>query len=383
MKREELCSRLYRGFKRVASFALAACMTVTLCACGSTFEGYVDEDVDYQDADASGKNGESKRIGVSLPTKDLQRWVQDGQNIETSLRDSGYMVDLQYAENKADLQNEQVSGMIEEGCDVLLISAVDGYGLADTLAAAKEKGIIVIAYDRLIMNTDAVSYYASFDNAKVGQLQGQYIVDALDLEHTQGPYNLEIFTGSPDDNNCKFYFGEAMKVLKPYVDAGKLVIPSGQATQEACSIKSWSTDVAKERMDSILSKYYGGGKKIDAVLSSNDSVAMGIIQSLSDHYKGDFPVLTGQDCDINAMKQILNGRQSMSIYKDTRELAKKVVEMINAVLEGKEVPVNDTTSYDNGKGAVPSYLCEPVFADKSNYKEILIDSGYYTADQLK
>lgn len=374
-------SRLCRQIRRAATIVAAVFLVIITSACGSDFEGYIDEDIDYGNSSTNNSNGE--KIGVSMPTKDLQRWVQDGQNIETHLRDSGFTVDLQYADNDTGLQNEQINAMIDEGCKVLVVGAIDGTTLTESLAKAKEADIIVISYDRLIMNSDAVSYYATFDNQLVGKLQGQYIADTLDLENTDGPYNIELFTGSPDDNNCNFFFGGAMEVLQPYIDEGKLVVPSGQTAKEECSIKGWSSDEAEKRMNSILKEYYSNGTKLDAVLSSNDSVALGITDALSKNYKGDFPILTGQDCDINSVKNILNGKQSMSIFKDTRTLATKVVEMINAIINEEEVPVNDTTSYDNGTGVIPSLLCEPVFADKNNYKEILVDSGYYTSDQFK
>ena len=208
-------------------------------------------------------------------------------------------------------------------------------------------------------------------------------MDALDLKNTQGPYHIELFTGSSDDNNCNFFFGGALEVLQPYINTGKLIVTSGQTTKEQCYTQGWSTDIARERMENILKTYYADGTKLDAVLSSNDSVALGIAEALSAQYNGDFPLLTGQDCDINAVKNIINGKQSMSIFKDTRNLAAKVVEMIDAIISDETVPINDTTTYNNGTGIIPTLLCDPVFADKNNYKEILVDSGYYTEDQFK
>ena len=384
MTKENRKKKLHKIFRRMLSVTTALSVILLLSACGSDFEGHVDTDVDYGKTSASDENSSNgHRIGVAMPTKDLQRWVQDGENMEASLQKAGYTVDLQYANNDAAIQNEQVKGMVEEDCEIIVVAAIDSAPLAESMSLAKEAGIPVFAYDRLIMNSDAVTYYATFDNQLVGTLQGQYIEEALDLKNTDGPYNIELFTGDPGDNNCNFFFGGAMQVLQPYIDAGKLVVPSGQLTQAECSTESWSTVKAKNRMNSILNTYYADGKKLDAVLSSNDSVANGITEAVQENYKGDFPVLTGQDCDINSVKYILDGKQSMSIFKDTRILADKVVEMIEAMINGTEIPINDTTSYDNGTGIIPSFLCEPVFADKSNYKELLLDSGYYTEDQLK
>ncbi len=331
----------------------------------------------------SASSSSGGKIGVAMPTKDLQRWNQDGSNMKAMLEEAGYSVDLQYANNDIATQVSQIENMITNGCKALVIASIDGGSLGTVLAKAKEAKIPVIAYDRLIMETDAVSYYATFDNYMVGTIQGNYIVDTLDLKNAAGPFNIELFTGSPDDNNARFFFGGAMDILNPYIEEGKLVVVSGQKKFEEVATLNWSTEEAQKRMENLITAYYSDGTKLDAVLSSNDSCAIGISNALQASYKGDFPVLTGQDCDVTAMKNILAGKQSMSIFKDTRTLANKVVEMVDAIMLGKEVPVNDTKTYDNGTGIIPTYLCEPVFADKDNYKELLIDSGYYTEDQLK
>jgi len=330
-------------------------------------------------------SSDTKKIGVAMPTKDLQRWNQDGANMKKALETAGYTVDLQYANNEIATQVSQIENMITDGCDVLVIASIDGGSLGTVLKAAKEKKIQVIAYDRLIMDTDAVSYYATFDNTMVGTIQGQYIVDTLDLKNQAGPFNIELFTGSPDDNNARFFFGGAMAVLQPYIDNGKLNVVSGQKTFEEVATLNWSTEEAQKRMENLITAYYADGTKLDVVYSSNDSCAIGITNALvnAGYTKDNFPILTGQDCDITSMKNILAGTQSMSIFKDTRTLAAKVVEMVTAIVKGTTVPVNDTKTYDNGTGVIPSYLCEPVFGDASNYKALLIDSGYYTEDQLK
>ncbi|MCQ2482749.1 MAG: sugar-binding protein [Clostridia bacterium] len=328
----------------------------------------------------SGKGG--KKVGVSMPTKDLQRWNQDGDNMKKQLEAAGYEVDLQYASNDINTQVSQIENMINNGCSVLVIASIDGESLGTVLQQAKEKNIPVIAYDRLIMNSDAVTYYATFDNYKVGKFQGEYIRDQLDLENAAGPFNIELVTGDPGDNNARFFFKGAMDVLQPYIDSGKLVVVSGQTSFEEVATAGWASDAAQARMEAILSGNYADGTQLDAVMCSNDSTAFGVANALASNYTGKYPIITGQDCDIANVKNILADKQSMSIFKDTRDLASKVVEMVQAILEGKEAPVNDKETYDNGKGIVPSYLCEPKFADKNNYKELLIDSGYYTEDQL-
>ena len=319
------------------------------------------------------------KIGVAMPTQDLQRWNQDGENMKKQLEAAGYEVDLQYAKNDVALQVSQLENMILGGCKVLVIASIDGSALGTVLASAKEEGIPVIAYDRLIMKSDAVSYYATFDNYKVGTIQGKFIEEKLGLADGKGPFNIELFAGSPDDNNALYFFQGAWDVLKPYMDKGQLVVPSGQTDFQTIAISGWKSEGAQNRMDNLLTAYYSDGKQLAAVLSPNDSLAIGIANSLTNIGFDPYPILTGQDCDKANMKNILAGKQSMSIFKDTRTLAAKVVGMVDALMKGTEPEVNDTKTYDNGEGLIiPSFLCDPVFADKDNYKELLIDSGYYT-----
>ena len=323
------------------------------------------------------------KVGVAMPTKDLQRWNQDGANMEEQLKAAGYVVDLQYASNDIATQVSQIENMISQGAQVLVIASIDGDSLGTVLAQAKEAGISVIAYDRLIMNSDAVSYYATFDNYMVGTKQGEYIRDQLDLDNAAGPFNIEIFTGDPGDNNARFFYGGAMDVLNKYIDEGKLVVQSGQKDFDNVATANWSTENAQSRMDAIISANYANGTKLDAVLCSNDSTALGVTNSLEANYTGDWPIITGQDCDVANVKNMIAGKQSMSIFKDTRTLAAKTVEMVDAIMKGTDAPVNDTSTYNNGTGVIPSYLCEPVFADVNNYKELLIDSGYYKESDLQ
>ena len=322
-------------------------------------------------------------IGVAMPTQDLQRWNQDGENMKKELEAKGYEVDLQYAGNEVSTQVSQVENMIANGDELLVVASIEGDSLGTVLAQAKENNIPVISYDRLIMNTDAISYYATFDNYLVGKTQGQFMVDALDLDNTDGPYNIEFVTGDPGDNNVNFFFGGAMDVLQPYIDEGKLVVPSGQMTKDEVATANWSTETAQSRFENILSSYYADGTNLDAVLASNDSTALGVENALAANYTGEYPIITGQDCDIANMPNIIDGKQAMSVFKDTRTLASKVVEMVDAIMQGGEAPVNDTETYDNGTGVIPSFLCEPVVCTADNYKELLVDSGYYTEDQLK
>ena len=323
------------------------------------------------------------KVGVSMPTKDLQRWNQDGENMQKMLEDAGYEVDLQYASNDVQTQLSQVENMISSGADVLVIAAIEGSSLGEAIDMAKENEIPVIAYDRLLMENDGVSYYATFDNYKVGQVQGQYIIDTLDLENADGPFNIEFTAGDPGDNNAGFFFNGAMDLLKPYLDEGKLVCPSGQTTFEECATKEWKTENAQSRAENIIASNYADGTNIDAWLCSNDSTALGVENALEANYTGEYPIVTGQDCDKANVKNMIAGKQSMSVFKDTRTLAEQVVKMVGQILEGEEVDVNDTETYNNNVKVVPSFLCEPVFADVNNYEELLLESGYYTEDDLK
>jgi putative multiple sugar transport system substrate-binding protein len=326
------------------------------------------------------------KIGIAMPTKSLQRWNQDGANLKASLEKAGYKVDLQYANNQVATQVSQLENMITGGCKILVIASIDGTALKGVLATAGQEKVKIIAYDRLIMDTPDCDYYATFDNYMVGKIQGDYIVSKLGLADGKGPFNMECFGGSPDDNNAFLFNKGAMDQLQKYIDSGKLVVNSKQTDMKQIAIQSWKAETAQARMDNLLTAFYAD-KKVDVVLSPNDSLAQGIAASLKAAGYGTAskpnPVLTGQDCDTANMKLILAGQQSMSIFKDTRTLAERVVTMIEEMAAGKKVTVNDVKSYNNDVKIIPSYLCEPVFADASNYKKILIDSGYYTEAQLK
>ena len=329
-------------------------------------------------AAGSGKN----KVGVSMPTKDLQRWNQDGDYMKQELEAAGYEVDLQYAANDVATQLSQVENMINSGCKVLVIAAIEGSSLGEALDMAEAKNIPVIAYDRLLMESDTVDYYATFDNYRVGTIQGNFIKDQLDLDNAAGPFNLEITAGDPGDNNALFFYQGAMDVLNPYIEAGKLNVVSGQTEFSDVATASWKTETSQSRAETILSSYYADGTNVDVWLCSNDSTALGVENALSSNYNGTYPIITGQDCDIANVKNMLEGKQAMSVFKDTRTLAKQVVKMVGQIIKGETVDVNNTETYDNGKKVVPSYLCEPVFADIDNYESILIDSGYYTEADL-
>ena len=324
-------------------------------------------------------------VGIAMPTKSSARWIDDGNNIVKILKERGYGTDLQYAEDDIPNQLSQVENMVTKGAKVLVIAAIDGTTLSDVLKQAKAKGITIIAYDRLIRDTPNVDYYATFDNFQVGVLQAQSIEQGLGLKEGKGPFNIELFGGSPDDNNAYFFYNGSMSVLQPYIDSGKLVIGSGQKGMDKVSTLRWDGATAQARMDNLLSAFYGR-KRVDAVLSPYDGLSIGILSSLKGVGYGSgnmaMPVVSGQDAEVPSIKSMQRGEQYSTIFKDTRDLARVTADMVDASLSGKEVTVNDTKTYNNGVKVVPSYLLKPVVVDKSNWEKVLIEGGYYKRSQF-
>ncbi|MCZ8094641.1 MAG: sugar ABC transporter substrate-binding protein [Acidovorax sp.] len=325
-------------------------------------------------------------IGISMPTKSSARWIADGDNMVKVLKERGYKTDLQYAEDDIPNQLAQIENMITKGAKVLVIASIDGTTLSRVLQSAADKGVKVIAYDRLIKGSKNVDYYATFDNFQVGVLQATSLVDKLGLKQGKGPFNIELFGGSPDDNNAFFFYDGAMSVLQPYLDSGKLVVRSKQLGMNKVGTLRWDGAVAQARMDNLLSAYYGKDK-VHAVLSPYDGISIGILSSLKGvgycTAQQPCPVVSGQDAEVPSIKSILKGEQYSTVFKDTRELAKVAANMVDAVLIGKQPEINDTKTYNNGVKVVPSYLLKPVAVDASNWNGVLIGSGYYTEAQVK
>lgn len=321
-----------------------------------------------------------------MPTKSSERWIADGNNVVKNLQSKGYKTKLVYGEDDPDQQVNQIENLITQGVKGLIVAAIDNKSLNNVLQQAADAKIPVIAYDRLILGTKNVDYYASFDNTKVGELQASYIVDKLGLKSGKGPFNIELFAGSNDDNNTKYFFNGAMSVLQPYIDSKKLVVKSGQTKINQVTTLRWDGATAQKRMEDILTSTYGSAK-VDAVLSPYDGISIGILAALkSDGYGSaskPLPVITGQDAELASVKSIISGQQTQTVYKDTRKLAEVASAMVDDVLKGKKPEVNDTKTYDNGAKVVPAYLLQPVSVDKSNYTKELVDTGYYKAGELK
>jgi putative multiple sugar transport system substrate-binding protein len=373
-------------FKRIAMAATAIALSAAMAACGSS-----EKDADK---DTSSGTTEGALVGVTMPTKSSERWIHDGDNVKSALEKLGYKVDLQYAEDDIPTQVNQIENQITKGAKLLIIASIDGTAITTQLQEAADKKIPVIAYDRLIRNSPNVDYYATFDNFKVGVQQATSLLVGLGIKKAdgtdgtaKGPFNVELFAGSPDDNNATFFFNGAMSVLQPLIDNKTLVVKSGQTEFKTVAILRWKADTAQKRMEDILTKTYKGGVRVDGVLSPYDGLSIGILSALKSNGYGTagqkYPIVTGQDAELASVKSIIANEQYATIYKDTRELAKVTVEMADAVLKSQQPKVNNTKDYDNGKKVVPSYLLEPVIVDKTNYEKVLVDGGYYTKDQLK
>jgi putative multiple sugar transport system substrate-binding protein len=326
-------------------------------------------------------------IGIAMPTKSSARWIADGDNMVKVLQAKGYKTDLQYADNDIPTQLAQVENMITKKEKVLVIAAIDGTTLSNALQKAADAGIKVISYDRLIVGSPNVDYYATFDNFQVGVQQATTLVHGLGLDAGKnGPFNIELFGGSADDTNAFYFYDGAMSVLQPYIDAGKLVVQSKQMGMDKVATLRWDAATAQTRMENILSAYYTK-KHVDAVLSPYDGLSIGIIAALKSVGYGasdvPMPIISGQDAEIPSVKSIIGHEQYSTIFKDTRELAKVAANMVDAVVVGGKPEINDTKTYNNKVKIVPSYLLKPVAVDATNWKPVLVESGYYKADQLQ
>ncbi|WP_029150204.1 multiple monosaccharide ABC transporter substrate-binding protein [Microbacterium indicum] len=374
-----------RTSMRIAAVTGAVALGLSLAACsGSSSDGGSD-----------GAAAEDITVGVAMPTETSERWIADGDAVQSQLEDAGYDVDLQFANDDIPTQQQQIEQMVTNGADILVVASIDGTALASQLEAAKEKGIPVIAYDRLINGTDAVDFYVTFDNYQVGVQQAQSLLRGLgyldeNYEETglTDEKVIELFGGSPDDNNATFFWNGAMDTLQPYLDDGRLTVGSGQTEFDQAATLRWDQATAQKRMeDLITSTYSGGSGQLDGVLSPFDGISRGIITALQNAGYGDdieagLPVVSGQDSEIASVKLINDGVQFASIFKDTRSLASEAVTAASAYAEGDEPEANDTESYDNGNKVVPSFLLQSDIVVQDNIQSLLVDSGYWTEDEV-
>ena len=368
--------------KMLATVALTAAVALAVSACGGTRGGAAPEGSAAPDAN------KGALIGVAMPTKTSERWIDDGANVQKELESLGYKVDVQFGNDKVQDQQQQIESMLNNGAKALIIASIDGTALTQQLASAAGDGVKIIAYDRLINGSPNVDYYVTFDNQKVGVQQGTSLLTGLGIlddsgneTDENGPFNIELFAGSPDDNNAQFFFNGAMSVLQPYIDKGTLKIPSGQTSFSQVATQQWKQETAQARMETVLNGFYTG-KKLDGVLSPYDGISRGILSAVKSA-SVENPIVTGQDAEKPSDKLILDGVQYSTIFKDTRKLGKTAATMVDAVLTGKEPEVNDTTTYDNKVKVVPTYQHESVIVTKDNLIKEVVDTGYYTQAEVE
>ncbi|HEX6365521.1 MAG TPA: multiple monosaccharide ABC transporter substrate-binding protein [Agromyces sp.] len=369
--------------KTMLAVVAAGALMLSACAGGGGGTG-----------DGGEGGGDGGLIGVAMPTKSSERWIQDGNAVKAALEEAGYQVDLQYAEDDIPTQVSQIENMITKGAEALIVASIDGTTLTEVLQTAADSDIPVIAYDRLLMDTENVDYYATFDNELVGNQQAWTLLNGLGLTELDGtpkadapagPFNIELFAGSLDDNNAFFFFNGAMDILNPYIEDGTLVVKSGQTDIEQAATLRWDGEEAQSRLENIITANYSDGSEINAVLSPYDGISRGIIGALTDagYSVGDeWPIISGQDAEVDSVKAILSGEQYATIFKDTRELAKVAAAMAIAALNGDEVEINDPDTYNNNVKDVPSYLLAPVQVVKDNVESALVDTGYWTKADL-
>ena len=381
--------------RKFAAVAAGITLALTLTACGGSGAGDTTDETDTTTDETTdeGAAEEGGLIGVSMPTQTSERWIADGEAVKSGLEEAGYDVDLQFAGDDIPTQSQQIDSMITQGADLLIIAAIDGTALSGQLQAAADAGIKVIAYDRLIRDSANVDFYVTFDNYAVGVQQATSLLVGLGLLNQDGsegdatgPFNVELFAGSLDDNNAHFFWGGAIDTLQPYMDAGTLVVKSGQINIEQAAILRWQQETAQKRMEDLLTSAYNDGSTVDGVLAPYDGLSRGIITALQNAGYGTadkpMPPVTGQDAEIASVKLIADGVQFATIFKDTRKLAEQSVVAAQAYLTGGEPEANDTETYDNGVKVVPSYLLESDIVYADNIESLLVESGYWTAEEV-
>ncbi len=383
--------------KKTLALILAACMSLSLVACGGGDKsntppaGGSNAGTSQSANQPSTGGSEAKTVGIAMPTQSLERWNRDGAYLDEQFKAAGYKTIVTYSDNKNEQQVNDIQNMLSQGVDLLIIAAIDGNGLNTVMNDAGAAGVPVIAYDRLIMN-DNSSYYVSFDNYTVGKLQGEFVRDALDLDNAAGPFNMEFTAGDPADNNAPFFYNGAFDVLKPYIDSGKVIVPSGQTAFDAVATDQWQTDVALDRAQNVLASFYSDGTKLDAWLCSNDSTSMGVTQAVTQDYAGgNTVVITGQDGDVANLRNIKDGKQSMTVYKAVANEAVVTLDLAKAILDGDTIDASlisasgwsfdcayDTESYETTPGnKCPSFLLVPDVVTADNMEEKLVTPGYY------
>jgi len=384
--------------KRWLAFALALLLVSSLVACGQSSPSSSAQSSEpnsaasnatdsAQTTDALYKIKPGGKVGVSLTSREFQRWVMDGDNLKKTLEEKGFTVDLQYANKEPQKQIDQIENMITTGCEAIIIAAVDAGALSGVLERAREEKVFILNYDILILNSPNIDFYIGYDNVEVGRMQGRFIEEKLSLKDGKGPFNIEVFAGGLDEQNAYYIYDGAMEILKPYFDNGQLVVPSGQVDIQTVTIQNWNSEKALARMDNLITSYYADGKSLDAVLTPSDAIGVPVCTSLTNagFGQGDkpFPVVTANDSTTGAIQSIISGQLSMSVFKDTRILSEKAVGIIDDLANGKMPVPNNTELFDNGSIVIPALVVDCEVVDINNYQRLMIDSGYYTKEELK
>ncbi|RUS42645.1 sugar ABC transporter substrate-binding protein [Cohnella sp. AR92] len=368
-----------KGLKALSVLMILALVTVLAAACGSK----------------NGDSGSSSKvsIGIVLPTKSEERWIQDEQRFKDALKGSKYTTSVLFSEGSSAKEAENVETLINKGIKVLIICPFDGTAAGAAVKKAKDAGITVISYDRLIMNTDAVDYYVTFDSKTVGAKQAQYLVD-----HAKGSGQpLYLYAGAATDNNAFQFFEGSWEVLQPKIADGTFKIANSSEAQALASKATltheeeakiigqvttlWDPNEAKNKAQTHLTAAAADMKGDVAILAPND----GTSRSIADVFAADSAiksyVITGQDADKSSIQYIIDGKQSMTVFKDVRTLVKDAMGVALNILDGKTVETNGVSN--NGNKDVPSKQTDVISVDKDNVKEKLVDSGYYQASDFK
>ncbi|MBE5911967.1 MAG: sugar ABC transporter substrate-binding protein [Pseudobutyrivibrio sp.] len=355
---------------------VATMMATTFAGCGESREGAGDAASDTTTATSETTEAttsefpgfeEGATIGVSLPWLGTQNWKEAEEMFTEQLTAAGYNPIVQAADQKVTQQQQQIESMIENGAKVIVVGPVDGSQLGSVLEQAKEAGVYVIGYDRLLENTSGVDGVVQFGSVKTGELQAQALLDGLQEWKGDGPYNIELFGGGPADPNAPNFFTGAMSVLQPYIDDGTLTVVSGQTDFTECATVDWDNSKAQSRMDTLLSGFYSD-KEIDGVLCPNDGIARACITACENAGQ-EIPVVSGLDAENESVEWVWAGKQYSTVAKPTEDLVAQTIEIIDSLQAGNGMPATDVTA-DNGVIDVPIYELPPVVVTKDNAKEV-------------
>jgi len=360
--------------KKVLAILISLTLLISLAACAGNANN------------GSGTSGGSTLVGISMPTRTAERWIIEGDLMKERLIAAGYEVDLQFANDQVPDQVSQIENMITKGAKFLIICPIDGSSLSTPLSKAKEQGSYVLSYDRLIEDTPDVDFYIGFNSMTIGNHMGRSLMEGIGAANASAtdPLYVELFAGSLDDSETKWYFDGAMEMIRPFLDSGAVVVKSGQTTLEQVATPGWDGLMAQNRMQNLLSAHYTDDTLAGA-LSPYDGLSLGIIGALKAVGYGSegrpVPIVTGQDCELPSLISIWNNEQYSSIFLDLDVLAGRAVEVTVATLN--ETPITMTRAYNNNVVDVSAFLADAFELTKDNIKEYFFDRGTLTEADLQ